>query len=154
MAKQTDVNYEWAKIKMVRVSVWIQRKTIWLSKPPPIIEAFPMTYKGNKKTIQWDSDGPQLIVDNGASAYITPYLTDFISRPQPINTKIKGIRGMPKQRIKEPLNGKSRMTRASHITSPCQTLISLPRLSLGSYVLNTSHKLSRTIIPYLWVAER
>ena len=33
------------------------------------------------------------MVDNGASASITPYLTDFISPPQPINSKVKGIGG-------------------------------------------------------------
>ena len=33
------------------------------------------------------------MVDNGASASITPYLTDFIVPPQPINSKVKGIGG-------------------------------------------------------------
>ena len=47
-----------------------------------------MTNKEDEtKAIQWDSDGQQLMVDNGASASITPYLTDFITPPQPINSK-------------------------------------------------------------------
>ena len=33
------------------------------------------------------------MVDSGASASITPYLTDFIVPPQPINSKVKVIRG-------------------------------------------------------------
>ena len=33
------------------------------------------------------------MVDNGASASITPYFNDFISPPQPINIKVKGIGG-------------------------------------------------------------
>ena len=32
-------------------------------------------------------------MDNGASASTTPYLADFITPPQPINSKVKGIRG-------------------------------------------------------------
>ena len=71
-----------------------KRKTKWKSKPPPIIEAFPTTYKENQnEAIHWDSNGQQLIVDNGASASITPHLTDFISPLQPINSKVKGIGG-------------------------------------------------------------
>ena len=59
-----------------------------------MIEAFPTTTKEDqRKAIQWGSDGQQLMVDNGASASITPYLTDFIVPPQPINSKVKGIRG-------------------------------------------------------------
>ena len=65
-----------------------KRKTKWKRKPPPVIEAFPMTYKENQnKAVHWDSDGQQLMVDNGASASITPYLTDFISPPQPITAR-------------------------------------------------------------------
>ena len=53
-----------------------------------------MTYKDNQnKAIHWDSNGQQLMVDNGASASITPYLTECITPPQPINSKVKGIRG-------------------------------------------------------------
>ena len=53
-----------------------------------------MTYKENQnKAIPWDSDGQQLMVDNGALASITTYLTDLITPPQPINSKIKGIGG-------------------------------------------------------------
>ena len=71
-----------------------KRRTKRKSKPPPIIEAFPTTYKENQNNaIYWDSDGQQLMVDNGASASITPYLTDFITPPQPINSKVKGIGG-------------------------------------------------------------
>ena len=33
------------------------------------------------------------MVDNGASASITPYLTNFITPTQPINSKVKGIGG-------------------------------------------------------------
>ena len=71
-----------------------KRKTKWKGKPPPIIEAFPTTYRENQnKAIQWDSYGQQLMVDNGASASITPHFTDFISPLQPINSKVKGIGG-------------------------------------------------------------
>ena len=59
-----------------------KRKTKRKSKPPPMVEAFPTTYKENQsKAIQWDSDGQQLMVDNGASASITPHFVDFISPP-------------------------------------------------------------------------
>ena len=62
--------------------------------PPPIVEAFPTTDKENQnKAVHWDTDGQHLMVDNGASASITPYLTDFITPPQPINSKVKGIGG-------------------------------------------------------------
>ena len=33
------------------------------------------------------------MVDNGASASISPYLTNFIQPPQAINRKVKGIGG-------------------------------------------------------------
>ena len=49
-----------------------------------------MTYKENQnKAIHWDSDGQQLMVDNGASASITPYLNDFITPLQPIKARLK-----------------------------------------------------------------
>ena len=71
-----------------------KRKMKSKSTPHTIVEAFPMTYKENQnKAIQWDTDGQQLMVDNGVSVSITPYLTDFITPPQPINSKVKGIRG-------------------------------------------------------------
>ena len=71
-----------------------KRKTKKESTPPTIVEAFPTTYKENQnKAIQWDTDGQQLMVDNGASGSITLYLTDFITPPQPINSKVKGIGG-------------------------------------------------------------
>ena len=71
-----------------------KRKMKRKSTPHTIVEAFPMTYKENQnKAIQWDTDGQQLMVDNGVSVSITPYLTDFITPPQPINSKVKGIRG-------------------------------------------------------------
>ena len=58
------------------------------------MDAFPTTYKENQnKAVHWDTDGQNLMVDNGASASITPYLKDFITPPQPINSKVKGIRG-------------------------------------------------------------
>ena len=50
-----------------------------------------MNKEDQTKAIHSDSDGQQLAVDNGASASITPYLTDFIVPPQPINSKVKGI---------------------------------------------------------------
>ena len=60
-----------------------------------MIQAFPLMNNNevNRKAILWDSDGQQLMVDNGASASITPYLTDFIQSPQAINSKVKGIGG-------------------------------------------------------------
>ena len=62
--------------------------------PPPMVDAFPTTNTDKQiKTIHWDSDGQPLMVDNGASASITPHLTDFISPPKPINSKVKGIGG-------------------------------------------------------------
>ena len=70
------------------------RKTKRKSKPPPMVEAFPTTHKDNQnKAVHWDTDGQTLMVDNGASASITPYLKDFIAPPQPINSKVKGIGG-------------------------------------------------------------
>ena len=42
---------------------------------------------------QWDMDGQQLLVDNGASTSITPYITDFQQPPMPIQSKVKGIGG-------------------------------------------------------------
>ena len=58
------------------------------------MEAFPTTNTDKQiNTIHWDSDGQPLMVDNGASASITPHLTDFISPPKPINSKVKGIGG-------------------------------------------------------------
>ena len=61
---------------------------------PIMIEVFLMTTKEDqRKAIHWDSDGQQLMVDNGSSASITPYLTDFIVPPQPINSRVKGIGG-------------------------------------------------------------
>ena len=69
-------------------------KTKRKNKPPPIVEAFPTHYNGKQlKEIHWDSDGQQLMVENGASASITPHLTDFISPLKPINSKVKGIGG-------------------------------------------------------------
>ena len=71
-----------------------KRKTKRKGMPPPIVEAFPTTYKENQnKAVHWDTDGQHLMVDNGASASITPYLTDLITPPQPINSKVKGIGG-------------------------------------------------------------
>ena len=71
-----------------------KRKTKRKGTPPPIVEAFPTTYKENQnKAVHWDTDGQHLMVDNGASASITPYLTDFITPPRPINSKVKGIGG-------------------------------------------------------------
>ena len=71
-----------------------KRKTKRKRKPTPLVEAFPTTYNDKQiKTIHWDSDGQPLMVDNGASASITPHLTDFISPPKPINSKVKGIGG-------------------------------------------------------------
>ena len=52
-----------------------------------------MNKEDQTKAIHWDSDGQQLMLDNEASASITPYLTDFIVPPQPINSKVKGIGG-------------------------------------------------------------
>ena len=119
------------------------------------MEAFPTTYKENQnKAIHWDTDGQQLMVDNGASASITPYLTDFKTPPQAINSKVKGIGGHAQAMYKEPSNGKSRTTKGSHITLHCQTPTLSPQLPPGSYVLNTWHKLLRTIIPYLWEQEK
>ena len=132
-----------------------KRKTKRKSKPPPIIEAFPTTYKENQnKAIHWDSDGQQLMVDNGASASITPYLTDFITPPQPINSKVKGIGGHAQATYKGTVQWKVQddQGQSHHFTLP--NSYSLPRLPPGSCVLNTWHKLPRTIIPYLWVPER
>ena len=71
-----------------------KRQTKRKRKPPPMVEAFPTTNADKQiKTIQWDSDGQPLMVDNGASASITPHLADFISPPKPINSKVKGIGG-------------------------------------------------------------
>ena len=71
-----------------------KRKPKRKNKPPPIVEAFPTTYNGKQiKAIHWDSNGQPFMVDNGASASITPHLTDFISPPKPINSKVKGIGG-------------------------------------------------------------
>ena len=60
-----------------------------------MIQAFPVMSNNevNQITILWDSDGQQLMVDNGASASITPYLTDFIQPPQAINHRVKAIGG-------------------------------------------------------------
>ena len=52
-----------------------------------------MNKEDQTKAIHWDSNGQQLMVDNGASASITPYLTDFIAPPQPVNSKVKGFGG-------------------------------------------------------------
>ena len=50
-----------------------KHKTKRKNKPPPIVEAFPTHYNRKQlKAIHWDSDGQQLMVDNGASASITP----------------------------------------------------------------------------------
>ena len=71
-----------------------KRQTKRKRKPPPMVEAFPTTNADKQiKTIQWDSDGQPLMVNNGASASITPHLADFISPPKPINSKVKGIGG-------------------------------------------------------------
>ena len=59
-----------------------------------MIDAFlMMTKEDQRKAIYWDSDGQQLMVDNGSSASITPYLTESIVPPQPINSKVKGTGG-------------------------------------------------------------
>ena len=132
-----------------------KRKKKWKSTPPPIMEAFPTTYKENqKKAIHWDTDGQQLMVDNGASASITAYLTDFITPTQPITARLKVSGDMLKKHTKEPSNGKSRSAKGSHIALHCQTPTLLPRLPPGSYVLNTWHKRLRIIIPYLWKQEK
>ena len=70
-------------------------KTKTRGKVPRMIQVFPMTNNNetNQKAILWDSDGQQLMVDNGASASITPYLTNFIQHPQAIDSKVKGIGG-------------------------------------------------------------
>ena len=79
-----------------------------------MIQAFPMmnNIEVNRKDILWVSDGQQLMVDNGASASITPYLTDFIQPPQAINSKVKGLEDMLKRHTKECYNGKSKMIKA------------------------------------------
>ena len=46
------------------------------------------------------------MVDNGASASITPHLTDFISPPKPINSKVKGIGGHAQATYKETVQWK------------------------------------------------
>ena len=132
-----------------------KRKMKWKSKPPPIIEAFPTTYKENQnKAIHWDSNGQQLMVDNGASASITPYLTDFISPLQPINSKVLGIGGHAQATYKGTVQWKVQddQGRSHRFTLPNSYFVA--RLPLGSCVLNTWHKLPKTITPYLWVLEK
>ena len=122
---------------------------------PITIETFPMmTKEDQRKAIHWDSDGQQLMVDNGASASITPYLTGFIVPPQPINSKVKELEDMPKQHIRAQYNGRSKMTKGSRTVSHCQTPISLLQPHQGFYVLNTWLKLPKTIILYCWAQER
>ena len=75
--------------------------------PPPIVDAFPTAHKENQnKAVHWDTDGQNLMVDNGASASITPYFTDFITPPQPINSKVKGIGGHAQATYKETVQWK------------------------------------------------
>ena len=73
-----------------------------------MIQAFPMTNneEANQKAILWDSNGQNLMVDNGASASITLYLTDFIQPPQAISSKVKGIGGQAQAMYKGTLQWK------------------------------------------------
>ena len=52
-----------------------------------------MNKEDQTKAIHSDSEGQQLMIDNGASASITPYLTDFMLPLQPINSKVEGFGG-------------------------------------------------------------
>ena len=105
-----------------RYPLGYKRKTKWKSTPPTIVEAFLTTYMENlNKAIHWDTDGQQLMVDNGASASITPYLTPLSHLHNPSTARSKVSGGMPKQRTREPSNGKSRTTKGSRIVSHCQT---------------------------------
>ena len=86
---QATVHHYEKPNKMNRVSTWIQKKPKQVTKVPRMIQAFPMmnNNESNQKAILWDSNGQQLMVDNGASASATPYLTDSIKPPQAINSK-------------------------------------------------------------------
>ena len=86
-----------------------------------MIEAFPMMNKEDQtKAIHWDSDGQQLMVNNGASASITPYLTDFIEPPQPIYIKVKGIGGHTQATYKGTIQKKDQddQGQSHHFTLP------------------------------------
>ena len=89
------------------------------NKPPPIVEPFPTTYNGKQiKTIHWDSDGQPLMVDNRASASITPHLMDFISPPKPINSKVKGIGGHAQATYKGTVQWKIQQGQSHRFTLP------------------------------------
>ena len=93
-----------------------KRKAKWKSTPPPIVEAFPTSYIENQnKAIHWDTDGQQLMVDNGALTSITPYLADFITPQQPVNSKVKGIWGHAQSTYKGTGQWKIQDVKGSHL---------------------------------------
>ena len=69
------------------------------------------------------------MVDNGASASITPYLTDFITPLQPINRKVKGIGGHAQATYKGTIQWKVQddQGQSHHFTLPNSYFVAMAR---------------------------
>ena len=132
-----------------------KRKTKRKGTPPLTVEAFPTTYEENQnKSVHWDTDGQNLMVDSGASASITPYLTDFITPPQPINSKVKGIGGHAQATYKGTVQWKIQddQGQTHRFTLPNSYFVA----TAPSRILCPQHlaQTAKTITPYLWAQEK